>query len=385
MRKAREGFPEKSHYGAISSNSRRRMKVWLACLLLLALILPAQVHADRLGFVRLDGDSPVNVRQKPNTDSSIIGKVRPGETYDAIGQDEKTGWYEIRLPDGKEGFVSNKMVTFEKPRLTAEEQETIAAELAGTAPDFGALLAALAEHPVGDRVLLYPRVLALLADSGQYEPYAAYCATLSADPSAWPGETAPDDMMGLYIASAAQGLAPAAMPWSTDLLTKAQAVAKDGPPTYQPVSPQTDTVLFVVSDSAMTLVDEKPVPYANAGLSAIAPDAWALMDALLDAVDGLIITSNPDEATAMLLYDVQYPLYGRYEPDGVDAYSCHITLTSIPLATGHEATFTHRSEPSYAISLADGQKVYYAAMPDADDYDGFALATFIDKGLGAPE
>ncbi|MCU0497756.1 MAG: SH3 domain-containing protein [Anaerolineae bacterium] len=45
----------------------------------------------------------VNVRQAPNTDSAILGKIAPGTIYEILGQEG--GWYRIRF-NGAEGFVS---------------------------------------------------------------------------------------------------------------------------------------------------------------------------------------------------------------------------------------------------------------------------------------
>lgn len=42
----------------------------------------------------------LNVRQKPTTNSSIIGSVKPGDRVDVL-----TGWKQVRLANGVEGFV----------------------------------------------------------------------------------------------------------------------------------------------------------------------------------------------------------------------------------------------------------------------------------------
>ncbi|MBS4194792.1 N-acetylmuramoyl-L-alanine amidase [Lederbergia citri] len=47
----------------------------------------------------------VNVREKPGTTYSIITQIRKGETYEI--KNEKDGWYEIKLPSGKKGWVAN--------------------------------------------------------------------------------------------------------------------------------------------------------------------------------------------------------------------------------------------------------------------------------------
>lgn len=47
----------------------------------------------------------VNVREKPGTTYSIITQIRKGETYEI--KNEKDGWYEIKLPSGKKGWIAN--------------------------------------------------------------------------------------------------------------------------------------------------------------------------------------------------------------------------------------------------------------------------------------
>ena len=48
--------------------------------------------------------SSLNVRSSPKTSSSIIGTVKKGNTYEALSQDNQ--WYEIRLENGKKGWVA---------------------------------------------------------------------------------------------------------------------------------------------------------------------------------------------------------------------------------------------------------------------------------------
>ncbi|MCJ8006937.1 N-acetylmuramoyl-L-alanine amidase [Lederbergia wuyishanensis] len=47
----------------------------------------------------------VNVREKPGTTYSIITQIKKGETYEIKNQ--KDGWYEIKLPSGKRGWIAN--------------------------------------------------------------------------------------------------------------------------------------------------------------------------------------------------------------------------------------------------------------------------------------
>lgn len=51
-----------------------------------------------VGFLR--------VRAESTTASSEIGRVTPGQEFELL--DEITGWYKIKLSDGKEGWISNQ-------------------------------------------------------------------------------------------------------------------------------------------------------------------------------------------------------------------------------------------------------------------------------------
>ncbi len=46
----------------------------------------------------------LRVREKDSIGSAEIGTVKPGDKLDLIS--EKADWYEVKLPDGKTGFIS---------------------------------------------------------------------------------------------------------------------------------------------------------------------------------------------------------------------------------------------------------------------------------------
>jgi len=48
----------------------------------------------------------LRVRESPSLASTEITQIKPGETYVLV--DEKTGWYEIKLSDGKNGWISSQ-------------------------------------------------------------------------------------------------------------------------------------------------------------------------------------------------------------------------------------------------------------------------------------
>jgi hypothetical protein len=52
----------------------------------------------------------LRVRDKPNLNGAEIGRVNPGDTLDLIEEDTTTGWDKVKLPDGKEGYVSSSYV-----------------------------------------------------------------------------------------------------------------------------------------------------------------------------------------------------------------------------------------------------------------------------------
>lgn len=56
----------------------------------------------------------VNVREKPGTTYTIITQIRKGETYEVKNQ--KDGWYEIKLPSGKKGWIANWLAQEQKSK-----------------------------------------------------------------------------------------------------------------------------------------------------------------------------------------------------------------------------------------------------------------------------
>ena len=56
-----------------------------------------QILSTPTGFLR--------VRQDSSVAGLEIAQVKPGESYELI--DEKTGWFEIKLTDGKLGWISS--------------------------------------------------------------------------------------------------------------------------------------------------------------------------------------------------------------------------------------------------------------------------------------
>ena len=48
----------------------------------------------------------LRVRENPSVDASEVGQVTPGKIYPLV--DEGQGWYEIKLPDGTDGWISSQ-------------------------------------------------------------------------------------------------------------------------------------------------------------------------------------------------------------------------------------------------------------------------------------
>ncbi len=59
-----------------------------------------EILSTPTGFLR--------VRSQASTLADEVGQVGPGEKYNLLSTDDKTGWYEIDLMNGKTGWVSNQ-------------------------------------------------------------------------------------------------------------------------------------------------------------------------------------------------------------------------------------------------------------------------------------
>ena len=78
---------------------------------------PAQGYtAGQTVTIRRSGD--VNVRKNPAYSSDRVGLAKAGRTY-ALLETAENGWYKIRLTDGREGYVSPKLVQGAPQEATA--------------------------------------------------------------------------------------------------------------------------------------------------------------------------------------------------------------------------------------------------------------------------
>ncbi len=72
------------------------------------------------GFVRASGR--INVRNGPGMQFAVIGSLAPDNGVQVIGENDEGDWYQVRLDDGGEGWVSASLLRIEEPP-TAEPAE----------------------------------------------------------------------------------------------------------------------------------------------------------------------------------------------------------------------------------------------------------------------
>lgn len=92
--------------------SRQLISLALALVLLLGLTAPALADGENLvGEVTVINRTSVNIRSGGDTTYPIIYIGQPGELFYTTGQ-VASGWYEILLPGGGYGYISNNLVYF---------------------------------------------------------------------------------------------------------------------------------------------------------------------------------------------------------------------------------------------------------------------------------
>ncbi|MDQ7036529.1 MAG: SH3 domain-containing protein [Anaerolineae bacterium] len=74
----------------------------------------------------------VNVREGPSTEFNILDAVNPGTGVIVIGQNEDGTWFNVRLDDGREGWMSARLLRIE-PTATAFPTFTATADLTAIA------------------------------------------------------------------------------------------------------------------------------------------------------------------------------------------------------------------------------------------------------------
>lgn len=92
--------------------SQQLISFALALLLLLGITASALGDGEALvGEVTVINRTSVNIRSGGSTEYPIVAIGQPGELFYTTGQVE-TGWYEILLPGGGYGYISNNLVYF---------------------------------------------------------------------------------------------------------------------------------------------------------------------------------------------------------------------------------------------------------------------------------
>jgi len=62
----------------------------------------------------------ITLRTGPGTDHRVIAMLQSGQSVEALNAGEE--WTQVRLPNGKEGWVLNRLLTEEKPKVLLLEQ-----------------------------------------------------------------------------------------------------------------------------------------------------------------------------------------------------------------------------------------------------------------------
>lgn len=97
--------------------------------LLIITVLSVNTYAVEKGTVNCD---TLNVRVSPNTTCEIVAQLSKGNVFDILYTDN--GWYNIRMSNGKTGFVSAKYVT--KDGAAGSSPSSVAAKIAESAHNY---------------------------------------------------------------------------------------------------------------------------------------------------------------------------------------------------------------------------------------------------------
>ena len=133
--------------GLVARVCRRSMQLTATLLLLLAVAPQAALAEQVRASDRVERN--VVVRAAPTTRSEPIGALFPGDTLEVV-DDDIARWYEVRLPDGRTGYVSKSWTVLIPD---ADAADVSAAGFLIHSIDVGTGLAVLIEGP--DFTLLY--------------------------------------------------------------------------------------------------------------------------------------------------------------------------------------------------------------------------------------
>jgi len=74
-------------------------------------------------FAVVRSQQRVNIRGGPGTRFAAIGSLAPGSAVQVIGQSEEEDWYQVRLDDGGEGWISASLLRLEGAPLASAEPD----------------------------------------------------------------------------------------------------------------------------------------------------------------------------------------------------------------------------------------------------------------------
>lgn len=98
--------------------------------------VPTPTSEAPIQIIVATGGSRANVRSGPSLDASIVGKGDPDQAFDVVGRSEDGAWWQITLPDGTEGWISNSIVRVagegETVAVTASSEPVIPSDLRAT-------------------------------------------------------------------------------------------------------------------------------------------------------------------------------------------------------------------------------------------------------------
>lgn len=75
----------------------------------------------------------INVRSGPSTGTDAIASLMPGTQVEVVGESDSGEWYQVRLPNGREGWVSSNLMDADPAPTTVAQGTTAEPESEATA------------------------------------------------------------------------------------------------------------------------------------------------------------------------------------------------------------------------------------------------------------
>jgi SH3-like domain-containing protein len=86
---------------------------------------PTSTTADEV-IGTVSAQQAVNVRQGPGSDFPVVDVLQPGDRVAVIGANEDDSWYNIRLEDGTEGWISAQLLELPEARMLPPSRRGLA-------------------------------------------------------------------------------------------------------------------------------------------------------------------------------------------------------------------------------------------------------------------